>query len=74
MIKRVALCVVGHFPSCSMVKMHNIQSASRLLMFSAFCMAGISLFIFTIDFLTCFATVADRFAKCGRVPEEMAQN
>ena len=54
-----------------MVEMDDIQSASRLVIFSVFCLAGISLFT---DFLTCFATVADRSAMSGRALEEMVQN
>ena len=34
----------------------------------------ISLFIFSIDFPTCFATVANRSALRGRAIEEMARN
>ena len=58
--KKVALGVVGHFPSHSVVEIPNILSASRHIIFSGFCLADISLFIFAIDILTCFATVADR--------------
>ena len=45
-----------------------------LILFSVFCLAGISLFIFAIDFLTCFVTVADRSAMRDRALEEMARN
>ena len=54
-----------------MVEMLDIRSASRLLLFSVFCLAGMSLFIFAIDFPTCFANVADRSAMHGRALEEM---
>ena len=57
-----------------MVEMPDIGSASRLIIFSVFCLAGISLFIFAIDFPACFATVADRSAMHGPGLEEMAQN
>ena len=59
-----------------MVEMPDIRSASRLKTFSVFCLAGISLLIFAIDFLTYmyFATVADRSAMRGRALEEIAQN
>ena len=57
-----------------MVGMPDIRSASRLVIFSVFCLAGISLFIFAIDFPKCFATVAERFAMRGRALEEMARN
>ena len=57
-----------------MVEMANIQNASRLVIFSVFCLAGISLFIVAIDFPTCFVTVADRSAMRGRALEEMARN
>ena len=57
-----------------MVEMLDIRSASRLVIFSVFCLAGFSLFIFAIDFPTCFATVAVRFAMPGRALEEMARN
>ena len=57
-----------------MVEMADIQSASRLVIFSVFCLAGISLFIVAIDFPTCFAMVADRSAMRGRALEQMAQN
>ena len=57
-----------------MVEMPDIRSASGLVIFFVFCLAGISLFIFTIDFLTCFATVADRSTMHGLALEEMARN
>ena len=34
--------------SCSVVEMPDIRSASRFIIFSVFCLAGISLFIFLI--------------------------
>ena len=64
----------GPFPIRSVVEMADIQSASRLVIFSVFCLAGISLFIVTIDFPTCFATVADRSAMRGQALEEMVRN
>ena len=64
----------GPFKSRGVVEMPDISSASRLVIFSVFCLAGISLFIFAIDFPTYFATVADRFAMRGRALEEMARN
>ena len=72
--KRTDTWVVGHFPSHSVVEIADIQSASRLVIFSVFCLAGISLFIVAIDFPTCFATVADRSTMRGWAFEEMAQN
>ena len=48
----------------------DIRSASRLVIFSVFCLAGISLFIVAID----FPTVADRCAMRCWALEKMAGN
>ena len=57
-----------------MVGMPNIRSASRLVIFPVFCLAGISLLIFAIDFPPCCAPVAERSAMRCRPLEEMARN
>ena len=54
--------------------MPDIQSAFRVLLFSVFCLAGISLFAFAVAFPTCFAPVADRSTMHGQALEEMVQN
>ena len=69
--KKGGIVSCGPFPTRSMVEMPDIRSASRLIIFSVFCLAGISLFIFAIDFPTCFVTVADRPIMCGWALEEM---
>ena len=66
MRKRAVLGVVGHFPSPSMVKMHNIQNACRLIIFSVFRLGRNPILIGLLNFPACFATVEDRLAMCGR--------
>ena len=61
----------GGVLSCGPFPIPIFRSAS---IFSVFCLAGMSLFIYAIDFPTCFATVADRSAMRGRALEEMARN
>ena len=63
--KRVASWVVGHFLSCNMVKMPDIQSASRLIIFSVFGLGRNPILNQLPDFPACFATVADRLAMRG---------
>ena len=65
--EREALLVVVHFPFRGVVEMPDIRSASRLILFALFCLAGISLFMFGIDFPTCFMTVADRSAIADKM-------
>ena len=62
---------MGHFPSHGVVEMPNIRSASRLTLFSVFCLTGIFLFIFAIDYPT-FLYEIDRSTIRGRALEEMA--
>ena len=63
--KRAALRVVVHFPSRSMVEITDIPSASRLIIFSGFCLGGNPILNQLPDFLACFTTVADRSAIRG---------
>ena len=51
--KKGGVVSCGPLFSCSVVEMPDIRSASRFIIFSVFCLAGISLFIFLIDILTC---------------------
>ena len=60
------LWVVGHFPSHSVVKMPDIQSASRLKIFSVSHLGGNPILNWLLNFPACFATVANRSAMCGR--------
>ena len=53
----------GPFPATSVVEMPNIQSASRLVIFSVFCLAGISLFIVAIVFSDMLFTVSEENSK-----------
>ena len=57
--------VVGHFPSCSMVEMPDIQGASRLVIFSVFCLHGNPILNRVPNFPACSVTVADRSAMLG---------
>ena len=71
--KKGSVMSCGHIPFCRVVEMLNTRSASSLIIFSVFCLAGIFLFIFAMHFSTCFATVASRSSLCSRALEEMAQ-
>ena len=58
--------VVGHFSSRSLVKMPDIRSASRLIIFSEFHLGRNPNLNRLPNFPACFATVADRSAVWSR--------
>ena len=64
--KKAASWVVGNFPSRNMVEMPDIREASRLVIFSVFCLRGNPILNWVPNFPACSVTVADRSAMGGR--------